>query len=187
MMLQIHQHEGEVVEHIDTGDQVTELNAVEQRRASFEQTDVGQPHVAMTAAHTTAVPSQLECRRLLFKQHHLIAIQRQHGFGAKQLRIAAHLLVIALDRPADARTAAKLRSDFRAGVEARDLSAQRLNQSRRELAGEGYLFEQVRLREAPHDHHPIEHFTCAIECQSAVEPSGNRAYFQIDARRPCGR
>ena len=47
---QVHEQEGQVVEHVDAGEIVVELDAVEQDRAVAEQHDVGEVEVAVAVA-----------------------------------------------------------------------------------------------------------------------------------------
>ncbi len=50
-MLQIHQQKREVVENIDVGEGLVELQAIEQGRLPIEQTDVAEVQIAVAMAH----------------------------------------------------------------------------------------------------------------------------------------
>src|SRR5579863_6407809 len=54
---QVHQQEGEIIEHIDAGDRPAELDAVEERRAPLHETDVAQMQVTMAEAHLAREPA----------------------------------------------------------------------------------------------------------------------------------
>ena len=57
---QVHQQEGEVVEDVDAGDLVVELDRVEQRRLPRPQHDVAQMEVAVTLPDEAAVATGVE-------------------------------------------------------------------------------------------------------------------------------
>ena len=91
VVLQVHQHEGEVMQDIDTGNLVTELNAVEQGRPPFEQADVRQSHIAMAAPHASiAAPSVQLCRQLI-EQGQLVPVECLHRVSIEQCAPAAQL------------------------------------------------------------------------------------------------
>ena len=56
-LLQIHQQEGEIVEHVAAGDLVGEFDRVEQGRLAVDEDDVAQMQVAVTAAHEPGRPA----------------------------------------------------------------------------------------------------------------------------------
>ena len=47
---QVHQKEGEIIEHVDCGDLIIEIDAVEQGRPAFEHADVAQMQIAVAEA-----------------------------------------------------------------------------------------------------------------------------------------
>jgi hypothetical protein len=47
---EIHEQEGEVVQHVDAGEIVVELDRVEESRSSVDQDDVTQVEIAVTLA-----------------------------------------------------------------------------------------------------------------------------------------
>ena len=57
---QIHQQERQVVEHVDAGNLVVELDRVEQRRAAVEQDDVAQVEIAVALPDEATVTSRVE-------------------------------------------------------------------------------------------------------------------------------
>ncbi len=59
-MVEIHQQESQVVQHIDAGQLFGELDAIEQQRPSVDETDIAQMQVAVTAAHLARLPALVE-------------------------------------------------------------------------------------------------------------------------------
>ena len=57
---QVHDKEGEVVEDVDRGQPLAELQAVEQHRPAVQEHDVGEVQVAMAAAHRAGLPAAVE-------------------------------------------------------------------------------------------------------------------------------
>src|SRR5579862_3425943 len=56
---QVHQQEGEIVEHVDAGDRPAELDAVEEQGSTFHEADVAQMQIAMTEADLAREPAIL--------------------------------------------------------------------------------------------------------------------------------
>ena len=61
-MNQIHQGEGEIVEHIRRGDDGIEFNGIEQQRPAIHQRDIGEMQIAVTTAHEPAAGTRSEQR-----------------------------------------------------------------------------------------------------------------------------
>ena len=59
-MVEIHQQESQVVQHIDARQLFGELDAIEQQRPSVDQTDIAQMQVAVTAPHLARLPALVE-------------------------------------------------------------------------------------------------------------------------------
>ena len=54
-MVQIHQQESEIVQHVDAGDILGKLDAVEQQRPSVHEADIAQVQIAMAETHLAGV------------------------------------------------------------------------------------------------------------------------------------
>ena len=61
-VLEIHQQEGEVVEDVDAGQRLGELQAVEQGRLAVEQANVAEVQIAMAMAHLAGRAPPVEQR-----------------------------------------------------------------------------------------------------------------------------
>src|SRR3954452_19223128 len=61
-MLEIHQQEGEIVKHVDAGERSAEIDAVEEKRPTVEETDIAEMKIAVTMPHLPGEPSPLEQR-----------------------------------------------------------------------------------------------------------------------------
>ena len=61
---EVHDQEGEVVEHVDAGDGLVELDAVEQRRPVVDEADIGKMQIAVAAADPSRVAARIEQSRI---------------------------------------------------------------------------------------------------------------------------
>jgi len=182
VVLQVHQHEGEVMQDIDTGNLVAELDAVEQGRPPFEQADVRQSHIAMAAPHASIAAPPVQLCRQLIEQGQLVPVERLHRISIEQCALAAQLLMIGLDGSAYASAATKGGRSLGTGMKTSDLDAQGLHQRGRQLAGQGHVIEQCGLRKAAHHHDPIQHLAVRVEGQHASAIPGDRAHPEVKAR-----
>ena len=74
---QVHEQEGQVVHHVDAGEPVVELDAVEQDRTVFEEDDVGEMQVAVAVADPAGEASPFKEHRGRFQQLRRCLIQRR--------------------------------------------------------------------------------------------------------------
>src|SRR5262249_40054422 len=97
-MAQIHQQEGEVIEHIDAGERAVEFNAVEERRPVAELADVSQMEVPV-AEPDLAVPTALldQDRESLDFGQAIGRKPRDRHWIKLALTDKPHVLLIALD------------------------------------------------------------------------------------------
>ena len=90
---------GEIVEHVDGGEPVVELDGVEQDRRAVDLDDVAQMQIAVAVAHIAAPRSRLEQGRERGEPHPARACEigrslaRQHvGIGGEfRLVVAEHV------------------------------------------------------------------------------------------------
>ena len=81
-MPQIHQQESEIIEHVDSGDLVIELDAVEQSRLTVQHADVAQVQIAMAAAHLAGGLTAIE-QRCVTRERGTERCVEGHGFAAR--------------------------------------------------------------------------------------------------------
>ena len=62
-LAEIHQQEGEIVQHVDRGEGIVELDGVEQDRLALDLDDVAQVKIAVAVAHIASARPCLEQRR----------------------------------------------------------------------------------------------------------------------------
>ena len=60
--IEIHEQEGEVIEHVDGGQRLAELEGVERHRHVVDQHDVAEVQIAMAAAHAAGIAARDEQR-----------------------------------------------------------------------------------------------------------------------------
>ena len=68
-MNQIHQREGEIVEHIRRRDDGIEFDGIEQQRPAVHQRNIGEMQIAMTTAHEPAAGTLLRAAAAVSSQH----------------------------------------------------------------------------------------------------------------------
>ena len=95
-LAEIHQQEGEVVEDVDRGEPVVELDGVEQDRRAVDLDDVAQMKIAVAMAHISSARPRFQQRRecrepLAAEPRQLLGRFRRNdaGVGGKGLRIVA--------------------------------------------------------------------------------------------------
>ena len=62
-LAEIHEQEGEIVEHVDRGERIVELDGVEQNGLALDLDDVAQVEIAVTVAHIASARPRFEQRR----------------------------------------------------------------------------------------------------------------------------
>src|SRR3546814_8650844 len=67
-MVEIHQQEGKVVDDVDAGDRVVELDGVEERRTAVEQDHVAQMQVAVAEPHLARRGAGVEQRAVALQR-----------------------------------------------------------------------------------------------------------------------
>ena len=85
-LAEIHQEKGEIVEHIDRGEPIVELDRVEQDRRAVDLDDVAQMQIAVAVAHIASPGPRLEQGRE--RGEPVAACARKLN---RRLRAAAHL------------------------------------------------------------------------------------------------
>ena len=181
--VQVHEHEGEVVEHVDAVQSVAELDAVEQRRPAFEQADVGQAQVAVAAPDPAVAAPLFEAVGLAVERLQAGAVQGLYRRAGQQVRMAEQFPVVLLDGQADAFDTAVVGQALGAVVKAGDFGTELFGQVHRQRAGTGHAVEQGLLGKAAHHHHPVQYAAGTIEGQSAIGLAGNGAHPQVEGWR----
>ena len=156
-LAKVHQGERQVVEHVDIGDALGELDGVERHRFTVQHDDVAQVQVAMAAAHRAG-------RHAAGHQLHMGLQRRGHRLGqrlaGRRIEPVAgfpHLADVGRHRVAIVVGRAEARSDRRESVmEAGNAGAQRGHQFGRQGAALGHAIEQPLLVEAVHDNQPLD-------------------------------
>ena len=186
-VLQVHDQEREIVEHVDAGDGVVELDGVEDPGPAVDDADVAQVQIAMAAAHEAGRQAPVEQRRVAFQRRARGA--RESGDVARREEVGARaqLAQVLLDHRAQAgRAAARGRRRVQAigaVVEGRDLVGERGHQLGRQAAGPGQAVAKAVLVEALHDHQPFDRLARSTERQPAV----GAAHHRLDAEIELGR
>ena len=86
---QVHEQEGQVVEDVDAGEIIVELDAVEQDRAVAEEHDVGEVEVAVTVADATFGAATVEERPVAGQEGLGQGVELADGVGVKTAGTAA--------------------------------------------------------------------------------------------------
>ena len=83
---QVHEQEGQVIEHVDAGEIIVELDAVEQDRAVAEEHDVGEVEVAVTVADAAFGAAAVEERPVAGQDGPRQGIELADGVGGEDAR-----------------------------------------------------------------------------------------------------
>ena len=78
---QVHQQEGEIVEHVAGGDPGIEFDGIEQHRLSFEQHDIAEMQIAVTAPHEPCALARIEQRTQPRQRGACRVAERAHLIG----------------------------------------------------------------------------------------------------------
>src|SRR5215208_4435380 len=119
---QIHQQEGQVVEDVDTGQIVVELDGIKQRGAAIKQHDVAKMQVAVALAHRAGKTARLEKRTAAAQPQPRRGCQRLAGSAGESVRTERSKgLGVALDDTPDSCHASQRWPRFASVVKRRDL------------------------------------------------------------------
>ena len=173
MQLEIHQQEGEIVEDVDTADLVAELDAVEQRRLARVEADIGEPKIAMTAAHSARIATPVEQRGQSIECGPCMAAQRADGGTVQFGSYLCEFAIVVRDHPPDRFGSSMLRRLVGNQMQARHRFAQSMHQFRRQRPHLRHAIEQIGLGKPAHDHH-------VIECRPLATERENTAWATID-------
>jgi hypothetical protein len=165
-MHQVHQQEGEVVEHVHGRDRVVELDAVEQDGPVAVEKDVAQVKIAVGEADAAGAAAGVEacpvpgCRRAEG------GVEGLDGVGGEDAGPGEGFLVDG-EHIGDA-LAARARVGRAGGVQPRHLRREALHQRGGQGATRRDPVEQGVLVEAPHLDHGVDEGAVAVEGEPAV-------------------
>ena len=129
---QVHQQESQIVEHVAGGDDVAELDGVEQNRLAVDQHDVAEMKIAVNAAdETAAAPLAQQRRRCAHRQARLARASVVDFSGGKNVRVLPERLGVFVDIGAERRDPGVRFDGRRLGVGRGDGAAERIGQARR--------------------------------------------------------
>ena len=180
---QVHQQEGEVVEHVTGGDARIELDGVEQRRCAVEQDDVAEVQVAVAAAHVARGRADREQRAEAAEQR--AGGRRERGDGdvrcerrrPPQCRVVLDKVLAQVGNPA-------LRiGRRRGGVGGGHGRREAVDLPRRQRPASDHAVEGRRLVEAPHAQHVLDDGTGAAQREAPVGAARHREDGFVDGRR----
>src|SRR3954471_21307984 len=80
---QVDEQEGQIVEHVDAGEVVGELDAVEQDRAIFQEHDVGEVEVTVAVAHEAGSTAMVEQRAVAAEEGPGAGVETADIFGVE--------------------------------------------------------------------------------------------------------
>ena len=185
---QVHQREGEIVEHVDVGDFFRELDGVERHRLARQHDDVAQVQIAMAAAHRAGRHAARHQVEIGFQRLGHGLGQRLAGRRIEPVSGLAHLAHVGRHRLTIVVGHAEARFDRREPVmETGDAGTERAHQFRRQGAALGHAIEHPVLVEPVHDDQPIDgsfgRFADFAQRQLAVAVSPHRCRAEIDLRR----
>ena len=187
-MLQVHQQEGEIVEHVDAGDGIVELDGIEQPRPPVEEHDIAQMQIAVAEALQPGPGPHVQQRGMALQVIERGSREAGRLRRCEEIAAGREFLVVFHHHPLDGPGAPELggvqpfESRRRMVVEGGDGVGQVVDDPRREAAGRGEFAEQPVLCEARHDQHPLHRLTRSIERQTAFAIAGDGNHFAVKRR-----
>jgi hypothetical protein len=179
----IHQQEGEMVEGVDGGQVVVELDGIEQPRAAVPEHDIVEMQIAVAAAHETGRCALVEkggaaahfaCRALAEALH--CALTENPSEAGNRCVDGTHESLDALRFAMAERGLRGLMAFIHDIGEIR-------GQSRRNRPRLHHMAQQGRLIETAHAHGPLDDLPIAAEHQPAVTRARDGRASEIDLRR----
>ena len=183
-MGQIHEQEGQIVEHVDAGKVPAELDAVEEGRDALQQADIAQMQIAMAEPHLACLAARLDESA---DPGQRLPAGRDQGGNRRRVEDRGHgrgqIGLIAVDDPGKSASAAEIPVDLGAAVKVCDPIGELAHQRRGESPLLGQAIEEAGLIEAAHDHDGIDESTLALEAEAAAGPAPDRAGLEIERGR----
>src|SRR5690606_33116202 len=140
---EIHEQKGEIVENVDRGDVVVELDAVENHRLAADQRHIAQMQIAMAEAHPALRAALVEQIAVAGEKRGTRSMQHPQMRGIENLaREGGGIGVVARKSAREAFRAALVRQRRGMAVKVRDARRQRLDMRAREAALAGHAGEK---------------------------------------------
>ena len=180
---EIHQKKREIVQDVDTGNLVVELDSVKQRRPSVEQNDVSQMQIAMALPDKAQRAAPLEHLRTPIELGPRVLGEAR---GCARLQTGSPELgqtgAVSVDDPCHARSAAVIRAMLGGQVEFGDRRRQEWHQLQAEAVCGGKTVEERVLREPVHLHQPVDGRAVATERKASVRFAVDRDEPAVEVR-----
>ena len=182
LLPQVHQQEGEIVEDVDGGDQLVELDGVERGRHAIEERDVAEMEVAMATPDAPRPPAleekgpqptkrRLHCRgkfrRIVLREDHVSRGELPEGLP---------------DHTAERPRRRHAVVDLRLAIGCEQQLDEPHHQRRAEFATLGDMIERAGLVEPPHVNGPFDRLAFAADPQPLPLPR-DRNGAEIDVGR----
>ena len=184
-LAEIHQQKGEIVEHVDGGEPVVELDGVEQDRRAVDLDDVAQMQIAVAVAHIAAPRPRLEQRRergepLAARRARSIAASRGNDVGIGGEGPAA----LSREHVGERRHGLVRREHpVGGGVEGGDGRSEARHRRQVEPPLACHAVKELRLVEAAHAQHPFDRLPLAAKPEGAAFAEGYREDLKIKLGR----
>ena len=167
---QVHQQEGEIVEHVAGADQLAEFDSIEQHRLAIDQRDVAEMQVAVDTADEPVCAARFEQRPDAGVSLASCLRERLDLLCRKHIGRFRKCLGVLVDIAADRRDPIRWVDSLGVRVGGGDRAAKPVRQSRIDFAGLGEPIECLRLVEAAHLHRPFHRLAVAIEREAIALP-----------------
>ena len=171
---EVHQQEGEVVEHVAGGDERIEFEGIERHRPAVDERDIAEMQVAVSAADEAARSARQQQRPNARKRLPARGREPLDRSGGKQRGVLAEGSVVLLDiggKRVDPRRGLDHR---RAGMGRGDGAGEAVRQREIDSAMVGETIERLGLVEAVHLDRIFDGFALAPERQRAVQFARDR-------------
>ena len=181
-LAEIHEQEGEIVEHVDRGERIVELDRVEQDGLALDLDDVAQVKIAVTVAHIASPRPRFEqAATTAASASRLDCVSPRASTAGNRSALAASTDSLSESTPSSGRTACFGVSHLSAEVwKAAIASASGRIAEDAEPALLGHALIEIRLIELAHAQRPFDHLSRAAKRE---KPIGRRGLWAQDQDR----
>jgi hypothetical protein len=180
---EIHEQEGEIIENVDGGDGVVELDGVEQHRDALDLDDVAKVQVPMAVAHIACLRSRLQQKSKYCKRFAARMIDASKRSSWKDGFLAGKDRGIVLNHRKQRRHAFLCSEKaICVPVEFGNDACKLRHGSQRQAPVLRHAVEELRLVESAHDQPPLDNFALTGNLEFAAHIESYRKNLKIKLR-----
>ncbi len=181
----IHQQEGEVVEHIDSGDGVVEFDGVEQHWRAVDLDDVAEMQIAVAVTHIASAGARLKQEGKRRERLAASTIDGGECIGGTGVLLAGKCRLVVLEHREQRRHACLRREEaIRPAMKVGDHLCKLRHDRERQAPLLRHAVVELRLVEPAHDECPLNGVALASKAKSTAFADNYRNHIEI--KLTCG-